>query len=263
MVRLVGGTTLLASLVALAATYRAARALNSNGEQSWIELFATMFGRVQCLKSAVRWPLVFVCAAASVTGSATKACGAHHGGWARPCQEAAAGRWQHPMCHSSGQSYASLSIPPADVPHATDFVEERLTVDGEWVRLAEGELSWSHDQLRYAPILPPEDMPRVRQVRMLKRPRGDASASWHEYARSAPGDIWAYGQTGVGRWQILMEVQFDGTTEPPSAASTVQDIAPARQQGCHPYGRSVAHFGLRECTAAEDSAPLLPMPWHR
>lgn len=108
-------------------------------------MFAAIFGGVLGLKPAVRGLLVLVCAGGSVADSATTACDVHQGGWQFPSQRAAAACWEHPMCYSPAQRHASLSDAPADVPHATALVEERLTLDGEWVRLSKGELSWSYD----------------------------------------------------------------------------------------------------------------------
>ena len=106
------------------------------------------------------------------------------------------------VCPSTG-----VRVAPG-LPRVVGVVTERLTLQNEWVEVPRGEVHWSHDQLRYAPVLDSSDASQIRRVRMLMRPWDDPDAPWKEFARSRPGERWAYGKPNVGIWAITIEVQF-------------------------------------------------------
>ena len=111
--------------------------------------------------------------------------------------------------HSVRRPCPSTDVPGVfSFPRVVGIVTERLTQEGKWIRVPDGEVSWSHDQLRYAPELDSTDSSHIRRVRMLKRPWDDSDTPWREFARSRPGELWAYGEPGVGEWAAIIEVQF-------------------------------------------------------
>lgn len=96
----------------------------------------------------------------------------------------------------------------AAFPRVVGVARERLNADGEWVELPSDEAMWVSDSLRWAPVLKPNDPSQVRSVRMLMSPFGNVKAPWIVFAQSEPGELWAYGEPGVGVWECAIQVQF-------------------------------------------------------
>jgi len=106
-----------------------------------------------------------------------------------------------------GADTATVTITMVDV---TDYVLEWEDVEGTWVVVADAEVSWSHDHLRWTAELSPENLPQPSWVDfMAKRwaDRDNPAVPWWSFA-SGPPDAPVEGNPGAGEWAITPAVHF-------------------------------------------------------
>jgi hypothetical protein len=91
--------------------------------------------------------------------------------------------------------------------NVSNWTLERQTLNGNWVAVPSGELSWSHDTLRWTPVYAPTSPVVQQSIEWRKDDRTVAGRTWQTFA-SATGTAKAVGNPGVGQWDITPRIEF-------------------------------------------------------
>lgn len=106
----------------------------------------------------------------------------------------------------------------------TDWTLERETADGTWENVPDGEISWSHDNLRWTATFGPKNPPDVQGIDWLAKPwdqRDDPEVPWEVFASSST-DVPAEGNPGPGEWAITPLVQLSAPDQTPFVVAMAQ-----------------------------------------